>query len=111
MPPSVQQKFSAALDSLIERVKLDRSVLAALLLVPRVSSRKVPVDAEPGVNGILRLRVQEELKHVHAPRRAGAAQAGEKRIRVRGWRGGFQHRVRAHDAPPSSAPVAGPPRT
>ena len=31
MPPSVQQKFSAALDSLIERVKLDRSVLAALL--------------------------------------------------------------------------------
>jgi predicted nucleotidyltransferase len=31
MPPSVQQKFSAALDSLIDRIKLDRSVLAALL--------------------------------------------------------------------------------
>ncbi len=31
MPPTVQQKFSAALDSLIERVRGDRSVLAAIL--------------------------------------------------------------------------------
>ena len=31
MPPTVQQKFSAALDALIERVKGDRSVLAAIL--------------------------------------------------------------------------------
>lgn len=31
MPPTVQQKFSAALENLIERVKRDRSVLAAVL--------------------------------------------------------------------------------
>ena len=31
MPPTVQQKFSAALDALIERVRGDRSVLAAIL--------------------------------------------------------------------------------
>jgi predicted nucleotidyltransferase len=31
MPPTVQQKFSAALDALIERVQGDRSVLAAIL--------------------------------------------------------------------------------
>ena len=31
MPPTVQQKFSAALDALIEQVKGDRSVLAAIL--------------------------------------------------------------------------------
>ncbi len=31
MPPTVQQKFSAALENLIERVKRDRSVLAAIL--------------------------------------------------------------------------------
>src|ERR1700741_5321667 len=31
MPPTVQQEFSAGLDTLIERVKLDRSVLAAVL--------------------------------------------------------------------------------
>ena len=31
MTPTIQQKFSAALENLIERVKLDRSVLAAVL--------------------------------------------------------------------------------